>query len=112
MTNRLKLVLAGLMVAVALVTTNLSMGTPSASAQSPYCQVNPSLCTPAFCATYPQLCNVQQINPIYPTYPCGYVGCVAPYYNNCAVAPYSPIYGQIYRPPCNVYPLAYNNVCG
>src|SRR5438552_226436 len=111
MTNKLKFVIAGLMVAVALVTTNLSMGTPSASAQSPYCQVNPTLCTPAFCATYPQLCNIQQINPIYPIYPivnynpCGYVGCVAPY--NCAPVPYS----TIYRAPC-AYPLAYNGVCG
>jgi hypothetical protein len=104
------------MVAVALVTTNLSMGTPSASAQSPYCQVNPSLCTPMFCATYPQLCNIQQINPIYPiypvvNYPCGYVGCVNTY-NTCAPVPYSPIYG--YRPGCT-YPLAYNgynNLCG
>jgi len=115
MTNKLKLVIAGLMVAVALVTTNLSMGTPSASAQSPYCQVNPSLCTPAFCAMYPQLCNIQQIYPIYPVYPinpvgypCGYVGCVAPY-NNCAPVPYSPVYG--YRPGCN-YQIANYGVCG
>jgi len=115
MNNKLKLVIAGLMVAVALVTTNLSMGTPSASAQSPYCQVNPSLCTPMFCATYPQLCG-QVINPIYPiypvvNYPCGYVGCVNTY-NTCAPVPYSPIYG--YRPGCT-YPLAYNgynNLCG
>src|SRR6185436_4760071 len=110
MTNKLKLVLAGLMVAVALVTTNLSMGTPSASAQSPYCQVNPTLCTPAFCATYPQLCNIQPINP-YPIYPnCGYVGCVAPVYN-CAPVPYSLVYGQVYRPPCS-YPIANVGYCG
>ena len=62
---------------------------------------------------YPQLCNIQ-INPIYPVvnYPCGYVGCVMPYnYNNCAVAPYSAIYG--YRPGCT-YPIynGYNNICG
>jgi len=111
----LKLVIAGLMVAVALVTTNLSMGTPSASAQSPYCAVNPSLCTPAFCATYPQLCG-QVINPIYPVYPvvnypCGYVGCINTY-NTCAPVPYSPIYG--YRPGCNTYPIynGYNGICG
>jgi len=116
MNNKLKLVIAGLMVAVALVTTNLSMGTPSASAQSPYCAVNPSLCTPAFCATYPQLCG-QVINPIYPVYPvvnypCGYVGCINTYntYNTCAPIPYSPIYG--YRPGCNVYPTVYNGICG
>jgi hypothetical protein len=106
MTNKLKFVLAGLMVAVALVTTNLSMGTPSASAQSPYCAVNPTLCTPTFCATYPQLCNIQQINPIY-QYPCGYLGCVAPIYN-CAPYPYSAVYG--YRPGCN-YPTNYG-FCG
>jgi hypothetical protein len=117
MTTKLKFVLAAMMVAMALVTANISMGTPSASAQSPYCQVNPTLCTQAFCATYPQLCNMPVVNPIYPVYPvypintCGYVGCVAPY--NCAPVPYSPIYGQIYRPPCT-YPLAYNNIgyCG
>jgi hypothetical protein len=117
MTNKLKFVLAGLMVAVALVTTNLSMGTPSASAQSPYCAVNPTLCTPAFCVQYPTICNIQQINPIYPyyqnypvvNYPCGYVGCINTY-NTCAPVPYSPVYG--YRPGCT-YPLAYNNnVCG
>src|SRR5918994_2142908 len=112
MTNKLKLVIAGLMVAVALVTTNLSMGTPSASAQSPYCAVNPSMCTPLFCATYPQLCNIQQITPIYPiypvvNYPCGYVGCVAPI-NTCAPIPVSPIYG--YRPGCH-YPIANYGVC-
>jgi hypothetical protein len=49
--------------------------------------------------------NCNPINPIYPVTPCGYVGCVAPIYNNCAPAPYSPIYGQIYR-PCT-YPLGY-----
>ena len=112
MTNKLKFVIAGLMVAVALVTTNLTVGTPSASAQSPYCGLNPSLCTPAFCATYPQLCNIQQINPIYPivNYPCGYVGCINTY-NTCAPVPYSPIYG--YRPGCN-YPIynGYNGICG
>jgi len=117
MTNKLKFVIAGLMVAVALVTTNLSMGTPSASAQAPYCAVNPTLCTPAFCQTYPTLC-AGVINPIYPTYPivnynncgyAGYVGCIAPY-NNC-VPVYNAIYG--YRSPCNTYPLAYNNgICG
>jgi hypothetical protein len=115
MTNKLKFVIAGLMVAVALVTTNLSMGTPSASAQSPYCAGNPTLCTPAFCALYPAICNIQQINPIYPYYPivnynynnCGYLGCVAPY-NNCAPV-YNGIYG--YRSNCS-YPLAYNGVCG
>jgi len=119
MTTKLKFVLAAMMVAVALVTANISTGTPSASAQSPYCQVNPTLCTQAFCFTYPQLCNMPVVNPIYPVYPvypinnnCGYVGCVAPY--NCAPVPYSPIYGQVYRPPCNTYPLAYNNIgyCG
>jgi hypothetical protein len=28
--------------------------------------------------------------------------------------PYSLVYGQVYRPPCNTYPLAYNNIgyCG
>jgi len=115
MTAKLKFALAVVMVAVALVTANLSMGTPSASAQAPYCQVNPSLCTPAFCATYPQLCS-PQINP-YPIYPInncgGYIGCVAPIYN-CAPVPYSLVYGQVYRPPCNTYPLAYNNIgyCG
>jgi hypothetical protein len=113
MTNKLKFVIAGLMVAVALVTTNLSMGTPSASAQSPYCAVNPSLCTPAFCAQYPQLCNIQQINPIYPiypvvNYPCGYVGCINTY-NTCAPVPYSPIYG--YRPGCS-YPIGNYGLCG
>jgi hypothetical protein len=114
MTKKLKFVLAGLMVAVALVTTNLSMGTPSASAQSPYCQVNVSACTPQFCAMYPQLCNIT-VNPInqYPIgYPCGYVGCIAPI-NNCAPV-YSPIYG--YRAGCN-YPIVNNyypnyGVCG
>src|SRR5436190_2634253 len=115
MTAKLKFALAAVMVAAALVTANLSMGTPSASAQSPYCQVNPFVCTPAFCAANPQFCNIQQINP-YPIYPinnCGYVGCVAPIYN-CAPVPYSLVYGQVYRPPCNTYPLAYNNVgyCG
>src|SRR5688572_24905657 len=114
MTAKLKFALAVVMVAVALVTANLSMGTPSASAQAPYCQVNPGLCTPQFCATYPQLC-APQINPIYPVYPinnCGYVGCVAPIYN-CAPVPYSYVYGQVYRPPCNTYPV-YNNIahCG
>jgi len=114
MNNKLKLVIAGLMVAVALVTTNLSMGTPSASAQSPYCAMNATLCTPAFCSTYPQLCG-GIINPIYPVYPvvnypCGYVACVNPY-NTCAVAPYSAVYG--YRPGCT-YPIynGYNNICG
>lgn len=101
MTNKLKFVIAGLMVAVALVTTNLSMGTPSASAQSPYCAVNPSMCTPAYCASFPQICNVY---PIYPIYPTTYL---APY--NCAPIPYSPIYG--YRPGCT-YPTVYNNLCG
>jgi len=70
--------------------------------------------------TGPVVVNCGVINPFpvnpYPIYPinntCGYVGCVAPYYNNCATVPYSPIYGQIYRPPCNAYPLAYNNICG
>jgi len=117
MTTKLKLLLAGMMVAVALVTANISVGTPSASAQAPYCQVNVGVCTQAFCAAYPQLCNMPVVNPIYPVYPvypvnnCGYVGCVAPY--NCAPVPYSPIYGQVYRPPCT-YPLAYNNIgyCG
>src|SRR3954469_2000159 len=110
MNNKLKLVIAGLMVAVALLTTNLTVGTPSASAQSPYCGLNPTLCTPAFCATYPQLCG-QVINPIYPivNYPCGYVGCINTY-NTCAPMPYSPIYG--YRPGCNVYPNVYNGICG
>jgi hypothetical protein len=113
MTNKLKFVIAGLMVAVALVTTNLSMGTPSASAQSPYCAVNPSLCTPAFCAQYPQLCNIQQITPIYPiypvvNYPCGYVGCINTY-NTCAPVPYSSIYG--YRPGCS-YPIGNYGLCG
>jgi len=113
MNNKLKLVIAGLMVAVALLTTNLTVGTPSASAQSPYCGLNPTLCTPAFCATYPQLCG-QVINPIYPVYPivnypCGYVGCINTY-NTCAPIPYSPIYG--YRPGCNVYPNVYNGICG
>jgi hypothetical protein len=120
MTKTLKLALAGLMVAVALVTANFSLGAPSAEAQSPYCAVNPSVCTPTFCATYPPLCNIQ-VNPIYPTYPCGYVGCVPQVYNTCAPVPYSPIYGQLYR-PCNPYPYvvhptqcgygyAYNQVC-
>jgi hypothetical protein len=112
MTNKLKFVIAGLMVAVALVTTNLSTGAPSASAQAPYCTMNPALCTPAFCAQYPTLC-VGVTNPIYPVYPivnnygCTYVGCVAPY-NNCAPV-YTGIYG--YRSNC-AYPLAYTNVCG
>jgi len=71
----------------------------------------------------PVVVNCGVINPIYPVnpypiypvnnYPCGYVGCVQQYnYNNCGTVPYSPIYGQVYRPPCNVYPLGYNNVCG
>jgi hypothetical protein len=113
MTAKFKFLLAGLMVAAALVTTNVSFGTPSASAQSPYCQVNPGVCTPAFCNQYPQLCN-QPITPIYPVYPinnCGIYGCVTPYTYNCAPVPYSPIYGYNYRPPCT-YPLAYNNICG
>jgi hypothetical protein len=113
MTAKLKFALAVVMVATALVTANLSMGTPSASAQAPYCQVNPSLCTPAFCATYPQLCAPVNPYPIYPINTCGYVNCVAPIYN-CAPVPYSLVYGQVYRPPCNTYPLAYNNIgyCG
>jgi hypothetical protein len=89
------------------------MGTPSASAQTPYCGLNPTVCTPAFCQTYPQLC-APVVNPIYPVYPvypinnCGYVGCVAPY--TCAPVPYSPIYGQVYRPPCTIpYNVGY---CG
>jgi hypothetical protein len=125
MTTTLKLLFVGLMVAVALVTTNVTTGTPSAEAQSPYCQVNPSLCTPQFCATYPQLCNqpVNPIYPIYPTYPikpiypvspCGYVACVAPI-STCAPVPYSPIYGQLYRPPCinygSPYGCTYNLPC-
>jgi len=108
MTNKLKLVIAGIMVAVALVTTNLSTGTPSASAQSPYCAVNPAMCTPPFCAQYPTLCNIAPVYPIYPVvnYPCGYVGCVAPI-NTCAPM-YSPVYG--YRAPCN-YQIANYNAC-
>jgi hypothetical protein len=108
MTTKLKLVLAGLMVVAALVTTNLTGGTPSASAQSPYCAVNPSVCTPTFCATYPQLCNMT-VNPIFPVYqnPCGIYGCV-PNYNTCAPVPFSPIYG--YRPACA--PVVYGNQCG
>jgi hypothetical protein len=114
MTNKLKLVIAGLMVAVALVTTNLSLGTPSASAQSPYCGLNPTLCTPAFCTTYPQLCNIQPVTPIYPVYPivnypCGYVGCVTPFNYTCAPVPFSPVYG--YRPGCT-YPIGNYGVCG
>jgi hypothetical protein len=108
MTKTLKLALAGLMVAVALLTTTYTMDTRSAEAQSPYCAMNPAVCTPQFCAANPALCN---ITPYYPGYPCTYVGCVQqPYYNTCAPAPYSPIYGQIYR-PC-VYPYPYGNVCG
>jgi len=59
-------------------------------------------------------CGVVNPYPIYPINNCGYVGCVSPYVNNCAPAPYSPIYGQIYRPPCyasNIYPLNYGYPC-
>jgi hypothetical protein len=75
--------------------------------------------------TGPVVVNCGVVNPIYPVnpypiypinnYPCGYVGCIPQYnYNNCGTVPYSPIYGQIYRPPCNTYPLGYNNIgyCG
>jgi hypothetical protein len=107
MTTSLKLLLAGMMVAVAFMATNLTGGTPSANAQTPYCQVNPSMCTPSFCAAYPGVCN-QPVNPWpvypvvnpYPVYPVQ----VAPI--NCAPVPYSAIYGTLYRPPCT-YPLAY-----
>ena len=120
MTNKLKFVFAGLMVAVALVTTNLSMGTPSASAQSPYCAVNPTLCTPAFCATVPAALQHPAGQPDLPglpelpgtlTYPCGYVGCIAPILQlrAGAVQPYlRPLQARM-----QPYPLAYNNdVCG
>ena len=106
MNNKLKLVIAGLMVAVALVTTNLSVGTPSASAQSPYCALNPTVCTVTYCQTYPQICG-SVINPIYPVYPvypivnypCGYVAQNAgvhsdglrPQYGDCADADGVPI---------------------
>jgi hypothetical protein len=115
MTKTIKLALAGLMVAAALVTANFTMGTPSADAQAPYCAVNPGVCTPQFCAQYPQLCNYQQINPIYPVYPVHPVYPVYPVVNrypvvNCAPVPYSPIYGYNYRPNCS-YPYGYNNVC-
>ena len=111
MTKPLKLLLVGLVVAAALVTTNVSMGTPSAEAQSPYCAVNPTVCTPAFCAVYPQLCNNIITAPIYPINPCGIYGCLAPY-NTCAPIPYSAIYG--YRPGCYgnyVLPIFNNYVC-
>jgi hypothetical protein len=103
----LKLAFVGLLVAVALVTTNVKMGTPSAEAQSPYCAMNPQVCTPAYCATYPQICNpINPGVPIYPQTPCVYAGCF-PAYNNCGPVPY-PIYNTLYRPPCT-YPLVYNN---
>jgi hypothetical protein len=73
--------------------------------------------------TGPVVVNCGVINPIYPVYPnypvypvnnypCTYVGCGVNY--NCAPVPYSPVYGQLYRPPCNTYPLAYgyNGICG
>jgi hypothetical protein len=113
MTTKLKLLAAGLMVALALVSVNVKMGTPSASAQSPYCVANPAACTTAFCTTYPQLCNITLTNPYYP---CGYVGCVNTI--GCAPVPYSPIYGfrscynNVYPIVNNVYPYAnYNYVC-
>jgi hypothetical protein len=102
MVKPLKLAIAGVVVALALLSANLTMRTtPTADAQSPYCAVNPTVCTPAFCATYPGICNV--ISPIYPVGPCGYVNCISPISPiNCAPVPYSPIYG--FR-PCT-YPIA------
>jgi hypothetical protein len=123
MVRTLKLAFAGAMVAVALLTANFSMGsTPSAEAQSPYCVVNgPTVCTPAFCATYPQLCNMP-VNPIYPVNPCGvYVygcgnpcgvyGCVNNPYT-CAPVPFSPIYGYQYRSCAPYYPIVHPQLPG
>jgi hypothetical protein len=104
MTTKLKLLAAGLMVALALVSVNVKVGTPTASAQSPYCVANPAACTTAFCTTYPQLCNITLNNPYYP---CGYVGCVNTV--GCAPVPYSPIYGfrPCYNNYTNLYPTGY-----
>lgn len=107
MVKPLKIAFAGTLVALALFAANLSMGkTPAADAQSPYCAVNPAMCTPAFCATYPQLCNVVPIHPIYPVhpvYPVRPIHPVYPIHHTCAPVPVSPVYGYVYR-PC-VYPV-------
>jgi hypothetical protein len=116
MVKTLKLAFAGTLVALALFAANLSVQkAPSAEAQSPYCLLNGvNVCTPAFCATYPQLCQM----PVHPIYPCGTIyGCVPQVHHNvCAPVPFHPIYGLQYRhcgyPIVPHYPIVHPQFAG